>query len=226
MPEWVHRIIERHMHEPQFVRVDAEHESKLEHGILRVSNDGKLDALVRLLDLASGSVIVFGRTKQGVQELNRQLHRRRVNCIMLQGDMEQAQRDRAMGSFRDGRARVLVATNVAARGLDISDVAVVINYELPDTPQWLTHRVGRTARNGAAGHAVTFVTPADEHRWRRLRSEGSVDLPQLDADALLERGEWNYVESRPGVLHGSGDTRTRGRSRRRPRRQPNAAATA
>jgi ATP-dependent RNA helicase RhlE len=226
MPEWVNRIVQRHMHDPERVQVDDEHESKLEHGILRVGTDEKVDALVRLLELANGSVIVFGRTKSGVQELTRQLHRRRVACIMLQGDMEQAQRDRAMDSFRQGRARVLVATNVAARGLDISDVAVVINYDLPDTPQWLTHRVGRTARNGAAGHAITFVTPADESRWRRLRSEGSVDLPQLDAAALLERGEWIYGESRPAVLAaGSRDDRGRSRSRSR-RRGPRPQARA
>ncbi len=223
MPEWVNRIIERHMHSPERVKVTAEHASKLEHGILRVETHEKLDVLVRLLGLIEGSVIVFGRTKQGVQELNRQLHRRRVGNIMLQGDMEQVQRDRAMDSFRQGRARVLVATNVAARGLDISDVAVVVNFELPETPQWLTHRVGRTARNGATGHAITFVTPADEHRWRRLRSEGSVDLPQLDADALLSRGEWLYIESRPAVLQGPAGPRPRSRSRRRPRREPRAA---
>ena len=227
MPEWVHRIIERHMHEPEFVSVDAEHESKLEHGVLRVGTQEKVDVLVRLLELATGSVIVFGRTKQGVQELTRQLHRRRVGCIMLQGDMEQVQRDRAMDAFRQGRAKVLVATNVAARGLDISDVSVVINFELPDTPQWLTHRVGRTARNGVAGHAITVVTPADENRWRRLRSEGAIDLPQLDSEALLDHGEWRYVEGRPSLVEGSTDPRRRSRSRSRSRgRRPAEPRTA
>jgi superfamily II DNA/RNA helicase len=224
MPEWVNRIVQRYMYEPERVRVTTEHESKLEHGILRVGASEKVEVLVRLLEIANGSVIVFGRTKQGVQELHRQLRRHRVGCIMLQGDMEQVQRDRAMDSFRQGRARVLVATNVAARGLDISDVAVVINYDLPDTPQWLTHRVGRTARNGAAGHAITFVTPPDESRWRRLQGEGAADLPQLDGAALLDHGEWLYLDARPAVIHGSAAERSRTRSRRRPRRQPRAAS--
>jgi ATP-dependent RNA helicase RhlE len=82
--------------------------------------------------------------------------------------MPQVQRDQVMQAFRGSSRSVLVATDVAARGLDIEQVGLVVNYELPHSPEWLIHRVGRTARNGAAGRALTFITPEDEERWRRL----------------------------------------------------------
>jgi len=91
------------------------------------------------------------------------------------------------------RTNVLVATNVAARGLDISHVDLVINYDLPDSPQWLTHRVGRTARMGVKGRALTFVTPEDEAAWRTLRRQGAPSLPELDVRHLLAEGDWRYV---------------------------------
>ena len=112
--------------------------------------------------------------------------------MLLQGDLTQGARDRAMDHFRSGRSNLLVATNVAARGLDISHVSLIVNFDLPDTPQWLTHRVGRTARNGAEGWAITLLAPEDSTLWSRLRREGAPDLPELDAQALLELGQWRY----------------------------------
>lgn len=219
MPDWVNRMIDRHLYDPQRVVLDGEHDPRLEHGLLRVGREDKLDSLVRLLRRVQGSVIVFGRTKRGVAELTRHLQRRRVDCIQLQGDMDQTARDRAMAAFRSGRAQVLVATNVAARGLDVDDVALVVSFELPDTAHSLTHRVGRTARNGAQGHAITFVTPTDELRWRRLRHEGAPALFALDVEALLERGEWLYTDQ-PAVQSPPPAARRRARRGRR------AAATA
>jgi ATP-dependent RNA helicase RhlE len=99
--------------------------------------------------------------------------------------------------FRSGQADVLVATNVAARGLDISGVAVVVNYELPETPQWLTHRVGRTARNGAAGRAFTFLTREDAEKWRKLRRLGAPELPGADTDHLLNTGDIRWIAAPP-----------------------------
>jgi superfamily II DNA/RNA helicase len=119
------------------------------------------------------------------------------NSVELQGNLSQATRDHAMASFRGGRSKVLVATNVAARGIDINHVGLVINYELPDSAQWLTHRVGRTARNGADGRALTFVTPEDEHAWIKLSRQGAPALRELDAKRFLEEGTWQYQENRP-----------------------------
>jgi superfamily II DNA/RNA helicase len=92
---------------------------------------------------------------------------------------------------------VLVATNVAARGLDISNVAVVVNYELPETPQWLTHRIGRTARNGAAGRAFTFITREDSEKWRKLRRLGAPELRGADTEHLLTTGDIRFIAAPP-----------------------------
>ncbi len=193
MPDWVTRMIDRHLVDPVRVRVEADEESKLEHGLLRVGRDQKLDVLVQLLRRFNGAAIVFGRTKHGVNKLNRDLRRRGVNALELQGDMTQIARDRTMAAFREKRTEILVATNVAARGLDISHVGLVINYELPDTPHWLTHRIGRTARMGEKGYAMTLVAPEDSMSWRRLLQQGAPHLPELDLPYLMSEGGWRYL---------------------------------
>lgn len=104
--------------------------------------------------------------------------------------MSQVQRDQAMSSFRSGRSAALVATNLAARGLDVNHVELVVNYDLPDTSESLTHRVGRTARMGSHGRALTFLVPDDAVLWRRLRLQGGPDLPELDLELLLRTGDW------------------------------------
>jgi ATP-dependent RNA helicase DeaD len=98
-----------------------------------------------------------------------------------------------MDAFRGMRTPVLVATNVAARGLDISHVDLVVNYDLPDSAEWLTHRVGRTARMGDKGRALTFIAPEDISAWRDLRRHGAPDLPELDLAHLLAEGDWRYL---------------------------------
>ena len=220
LPDWVSRMIDKYMSDPVTIRVEPPEESKLEHGVLQVRRDEKLDTLSRLLKLkGEGSVIVFGRTKDGVARLCRDLQRIGHRAIPLQGDMQQVARDRTMAAFRNSRAEVLVATNVAARGLDISHVALVVNYDLPDTSHWLTHRIGRTARNGAEGFAITFVAPEDGRLWERLRREGAPDLPVLDRAALLNEGVWRYAGERPAAEPQTVQPRTDGdRPARRRRR--------
>jgi superfamily II DNA/RNA helicase len=193
MPEWVNRMIVRHLNDPVRITVAAPVEEALEHGLLRVSRAEKLQTLSRLLRKHRGSAIVFGRTKHGVRKLSRDLRNLGHDSADLQGNLSQNVRDRTMDSFRGLRTSVLVATNVAARGLDISHVDLVINYDLPDSPQWLTHRVGRTARMGVKGRALTFVTPEDESAWRTLRRQGAPALPELDVRHLLTEGDWRYV---------------------------------
>jgi superfamily II DNA/RNA helicase len=197
MPAWVTRMIEKHTHDHAEVRVDAEKEADLEHGLLRVAREHKLQTLSRVLHRHGGSAIVFGRTKHGVSKLNGHLRQLGHNSVELQGNLSQAIRDRAMASFRDGRSQVLVATNVAARGIDVADVGLVVNFELPDSAQWLTHRVGRTARMGVAGRALTFVTPEDEFAWVKLSRQGAPDIRELNAKLFLDEGSWQYQEHRP-----------------------------
>src|SRR5437660_6122623 len=193
MPDWVAAMIRKHLVDPVRVRVaGAASEPRLEHAMIRVAREAKLSTLSQVLRQNRG-VIVFGRTKHGVRKLAAALRQLRHDAVELQGNMAQAARDPAMALFRSGRSGVLVATNVAARGLDISHVDLVVNYDLPDTAESLTHRIGRTARMGNEGRALTFLTPDDAVAWRRLRTRGGPDLPELDVEHLLGAGEWRYA---------------------------------
>ena len=191
MPGWVSRMIAQHLVDPTHVRVEDE-ERRLDHALVHVERQAKLTTLSHLLHRRRG-VIVFGRTKHGVRKLSRDLRQLGHDSVELQGNMSQSARDRVMASFRSQSSDVLVATNVAARGLDVTHVTLVVNYELPDTSESLTHRIGRTARMGGEGRALTFVTPDDATLWRRLRAQGAPDLPVLDLAHLLDEGGWRYV---------------------------------
>jgi superfamily II DNA/RNA helicase len=195
MPDWVQRMIDRHLREPRRVQVAADAEPTLEHGVLHVSDDQRMDSLVTLLKLqpTGSGTIVFTRTKHGAKKLAHKLDALQVRVAELQGNLSQNARERSIGSFRDGDVDVLVATNVAARGLDVPHVGLVVNYELPETAQWLTHRIGRTARNGAAGRAITLLSGADAEQWQKLQRGGAPRLPRLHAEPLLARGEWLYL---------------------------------
>ncbi|MHB8717491.1 MAG: DEAD/DEAH box helicase [Candidatus Dormibacteria bacterium] len=196
MPAWVRALIDKHLVSPALIRSAAESAPNLEHGILRVRQADKIDVLANLLrqqrELRS-QTIVFHRTKHGAKKLTRELERRGFSAAELQGNLSQNARDRAIGSFRSNHTEVLVATNVAARGIDVLNVGLVINAELPESAQWLTHRVGRTARNGAAGRAITFLSESDGEQWGKIRRQGAPTLPEIDATALLETGSWTLT---------------------------------
>jgi ATP-dependent RNA helicase RhlE len=124
------------------------------------SRESKRDLLVHLLAEAGiGQALVFTRTKHGADRLSKQLHRDGVTAVPIHGDRTQAQRTRALDEFKRGRARVLVATDVAARGLDIQQLPHVINFELPNVPEDYVHRIGRTGRAGIPGEAISLVGP-------------------------------------------------------------------
>ena len=227
MPEWVQRMISKHLRNPVRIKGEPSQEPLLEHGVMSVSSVTKVQTLSALLrrqrTAGLNQTIVFHRTKHGVKKLARDLATRGHVTAELQGNLSQNARDRALDSFRRNDAEVLVATNVAARGIDVVNVGLVINYELPETPQWLTHRVGRTARNGAEGKAITFVSEQDTEQWRKLRHLGAPPLRRLDGARLLETGEWLLAEphepvaAAPNGRRGPRPTIT-GSVRRSPRR--------
>ena len=218
MPEWVQRMISKHLRNPVRVRAEHHQEPLLEHAVITVQSDAKVHMLSQLLrrqrDAPLNQTIVFHRTKHGVKKLARGLAQRGHLTAELQGNLSQNARDDAMDSFRCNDAEVLVATNVAARGIDVANVGLVINFELPETPQWLTHRVGRTARNGAEGKAITFLSELDAQQWQKLRQLGAPPLRRLDGDRLLETGEWRFLELHaPAVRTPSAGNRARPTSR-------------
>lgn len=213
IPQWVSSMIAKHLNDPVRIRLVTEGPSLLEHGLVRTDSGLKLRLLSDVLRQHRGT-IVFGRTKHGVRKLNRDLQRLGHRSVELQGNMAQSAREHVMESFRSERADVLVATNVASRGLDLSHVGLVVNYDLPDSPDAMTHRVGRTARNGTAGRAVTFITGEDHEKWAKLRRQGAPALRTLDATELSRRGAWQYVEDAAAdVTAATARPRSAGRNR-------------
>jgi ATP-dependent RNA helicase DeaD len=181
VPEWVMKTAARHLRNPVMVRVDQETETppEIRHIVYEVDPAAKFSALRTLLDYRSdGPVLVFGRTKHGVRRLAHQLGTLGYPVAALQGNLSQNARERVMADFRSGGVPILLATNVAARGLDVAGIQQVINYELPDSAQLFTHRVGRTGRMGREGQAITFVTPEEGPKWRQIERALGHRLPR------------------------------------------------
>ena len=218
MPDWVSRVIDKHLQNPPLrVKILAEGQPLLEHGLVHTNSGLKLRLLSDILH-QHPPAIVFGRTKHGVRKLNCELLRLGHKSVELQGNMAQPARATVMDSFRSQRADILVATNVAARGLDLSHVGLVINYELPDSAEALTHRVGRTARNGKTGRALTFITAEDHEKWTKLRRQGAPALRSVDGAAFARSGEWLYLEG--GAPAGSSAVARRSMTHSRSRSTP------
>ncbi len=134
----------------------------IEHEFVPVTAEGKIDTLVELLQAEAGLSLVFVRTKRGADRLTQKLARRGVDVVAMHGDMGQSRRERALERFRSGRAKTLVATDVAARGLDLEDIAHVINFDPPEDDKGYVHRVGRTGRAGRSGRGSTLVLPEQQ----------------------------------------------------------------
>ena len=183
LPDWAIEISRRHLKDP--VRVDAgSPETRpapaIEQTVYLVPDGRRLDALAALLETrrdASGSTLVFGRTKHGIKRLAKQLEARGFAVAALQGNMSQNARERVVAEFRAGQVPVLLATNVAARGLDVLSIEQVINFELPESAELFTHRVGRTGRMEREGQAITLLAHEDLPTWQKMQRELGVRLP-------------------------------------------------
>jgi superfamily II DNA/RNA helicase len=148
-------------------RFEADHANgrqngEIDHRFVSVPHEGKVDALIGELEAERGLALVFVRTKRGADRLVAKLHRRDVRAAALHGDMTQGARERALERFHTGKVTTLVATDVAARGLDLAEITHVINFDPPEDGKGYIHRVGRTGRAGKSGSGVTFVTPEQQ----------------------------------------------------------------
>ncbi|MFN8664460.1 MAG: DEAD/DEAH box helicase [Thermomicrobiales bacterium] len=169
MPPRIAQLSARYLRDPKHVSVAGKQMTvpQVHQSSYEVPRARRVDALTRILDAETPqSAMIFCRTKVGVDELGEALMARGYAVETLHGDLSQAQRDRVMRRFRSGQADMLIATDVAARGLDIPDVSHVINYDIPESAEAYVHRIGRTGRAGRAGEAITLITPR-EVRWLR-----------------------------------------------------------
>jgi ATP-dependent RNA helicase DeaD len=164
LPPQIAQLAAKYLHAPARVSVAKPRTvpTPIAQIIYEMREFAKVDALCRILDLEEpSSAIIFTRTKHMADELAEELLSRGYDAQVIHGDLSQAQRDRAMGRFRRGQTQLLIATDVAARGLDIPEVSHIINYDLPDEPDAYIHRIGRTGRAGRGGMAISLITPRD-----------------------------------------------------------------
>jgi ATP-dependent RNA helicase RhlE len=230
MPKEIRGLADDLLNSPHIAELaDSTPAATIDHALVMVGEQRKRDLLEHLLNSDEcDSAIVFTRTKHRAKRLAEQLAKAGHRAVGIQGNLSQAQRDRAMKGFRSRRYNVLVATDIVARGIDVSGVSHVINFDVPTTPEAYTHRIGRTGRAECEGIACTFVTGAD-HGWLRA-TERMIGSPiqrrkvgGFEADVeerSVGRGSWrgNDRGRRPGAHHGNGrnsSSNSGGRSRRR-----------
>jgi ATP-dependent RNA helicase DeaD len=181
-PDWVREVSARHLREPEYIHIGVEEEAApdIEHSIIEVWSGEKLPVLLSLLSQPTeGATLVFGRTRHGVINLARRLQKLGFDVEALQGDLGQPARDRIVKRFREGALPILLATNVAARGLDMLNIERVINYDLPETSELFVHRVGRTGRMGRSGQAITLIAATDLLKIQEIERDLGRKLPRI-----------------------------------------------
>ena len=171
MPAGIRRLAEHYLTDAAEinVRTRTATAAATRQRYIEVTYQRKLDALTRLLEVENfEAMIVFVRTKQETETLAERLRARGLSAAAINGDVAQVQRERTINQLRDGRLDILVATDVAARGLDVERISHVVNYDIPTDTEAYVHRIGRTGRAGRSGEAITFVTPRERHQLRAI----------------------------------------------------------
>jgi ATP-dependent RNA helicase DeaD len=228
-PDWVKRVAAQYLYEPEHIQTDTEKEAapEIEHAIIEVWSGEKLPVLLSLLSQPTeGATLVFGRTRHGVINLARRLQRLGFEVEALQGDLGQPARDRIVKRFREGHLPILLATNVAARGLDMLNIERVINYDLPETSELFVHRVGRTGRMGRSGQAITLIAATDLLKIQEIERDLGRKLPRIPMPPPAQIQPATAVKPRPAfaqehpatpaaAIDETGQPRRRRRSRRR-----------
>ncbi|NRB14896.1 MAG: DEAD/DEAH box helicase [Rhizobiales bacterium] len=171
IPKNIVKLSRKYLTDPKRIDIEASPEQalKIEHTALRLTEKGKFDALVEEINNREGTIIIFGKTRMMTQKAADRLRKLGIDAEAIHGDLRQHKRERIIRNFRANKFRILVATDVAARGLDIPHIEHVIINDLPQVPEDYIHRIGRTGRNGKSGKAIVFLTPRDNKQWRLIQ---------------------------------------------------------
>ncbi len=232
MPTEIRSLADAILRNPHVVELSRPGPAEtIDHALVPIREDSKRDLLENILRLdGCQSAIVFTRTKHRARRLAQQLQRTGHRAVGLQGNMSQSQRDRAMQGFRKRRFDVLVATDIAARGIDVQGISYVINFDVPNTPDAYTHRIGRTGRAEREGQALTFVT-RDDVAWLRATERKLGDrIPRRKVEGFdaepIDYSHRGGPSRQTGRRSGSAASRPRGTARARGRRRgrPHAAS--
>ena len=191
MPKHIMNLVNKYMNEPVRVSVGSTTTpvDRIKQDVVYVSSKEKYNTLTRELDAREGSIVVFVKTKAAADRIATQLHKENHSAIALHGDMRHRQRERAVHDFRNQRYRILIATDIVARGLDVPHIKHVVNYDLPQVAEDYIHRIGRTARAGETGSALCLITEADKRQWSFIQR-------LMNPDAKPERFERSEGEGR------------------------------
>ncbi len=180
LPPQILKLSEKYLKNPVRIEVGETNKAadRIEQKILHVSADDKYNNLVREIKERDGTIIIFVKAKFATEKLADRLKKSGFTADAIHGDLDQRHRERVLLAFREKKHRILVATDIAARGLDIPHIEHVVNFDLPQAPEDYIHRIGRTGRAGADGSAISFITPEDALKWRNIQK-------LMDPDAVL-----------------------------------------
>lgn len=195
MPKNILQMADKYLNNPQRIAVGGSNNTaaNIDQKIIRIDQDKKFGALCEELEQRTGSVIVFVKTKRNADRLAKKLSGGAFDAEAIHGDLKQNKRERVIQAYRNQKFRILVGTDVVARGLDVPHVEHVINYDLPQMPEDYIHRIGRTGRAGAKGNSLCLIAPQDGRKWRAI--ENLIDPDSKDTDGA-------FGDAKPGKKGG------------------------
>lgn len=189
MPDEIKRIAKMHQHNPKFIKVSQNKKNipKIKQFSFKTDERDKLEDMLRLLDVYEPKrSLIFCNTKKRVDFVVKHMRRRDYSVDSLHGDMTQKIRDKVMNKFRNGNIDILVATDVAARGIDVLNIDLVINYDVPQNVEYYIHRIGRTARAGNNGYAFTLVSPKEAHYFSNIKKRTNYKITKKNIPSFKE----------------------------------------
>lgn len=202
MPAAIRKITTKYLHDPVEVTVKAKTATadNISQRYIQVAGPRKMDALTRVLETEQGdAMIVFVRTKQATEEVAERLKARGFSAAAINGDIPQAQRERTIAALKDGSIDILVATDVAARGLDVERISHVLNYDIPHDSESYVHRIGRTGRAGRSGAAVLFVTPRERHLLKAIEKTARSKLVEAHLPSVEDVNAQRVAKFRDSI---------------------------
>ncbi|MGH1566710.1 MAG: DEAD/DEAH box helicase [Nitrosopumilus sp.] len=188
MPTEILRLSEEYLNNPKQFLLDADDLSGegIDQAYLVIKDRDKFKYLIDFIKPTKGQCIVFCSTKYRTRDVAKFLHQEKFDAVAIEGDMSQHRREQSMSKFRSGKADILVATDVASRGIDVPRVELVVNYDVPNQEMAYFHRIGRTARAGAKGKAITFVSYSSVGDWNLIKRQIKVPLRDLNQEMGIE----------------------------------------
>ncbi|AMO62797.1 DNA/RNA helicase, superfamily II [Mycolicibacterium phlei] len=202
MPAAIKKITTKYLHDPVEVTVKSKTATaeNISQRYIQVAGPRKMDALTRVLEVEQGdAMIVFVRTKQATEEVAERLRARGFAAAAINGDIPQAQRERTIAALKDGTIDILVATDVAARGLDVERISHVLNYDIPHDTESYVHRIGRTGRAGRSGQALLFVTPRERHLLKSIEKATRSKLIEAELPSVEDVNAQRVAKFRDSI---------------------------